>query len=850
MIIEKKSILELPAEQLTPGMRQYQYSKSNHPDCLVMMRMGDFYEMFYEDAIIAAKELEITLTARGKGEKRAPLAGIPFHALDNYLARLIKKGYKVAIVEQLENPKEAQGLVKRGVTRIVTPGTVIESSMLNEKENNYIMALTVKGEEFAVAFCDLSTGEFFTNKLESSTELLSEITRLSPAECVLPESLKVNQELINQIKSKECCVNSLEDHYFKTEKAREVLLNHFHLKSLDSLSLEDKPLNLAVSGALLKYLLDTQKNNLSHLQKISLQSSRNRMLLDSSTLRNLELIRNIKDGTLRGTLLLVLDKTVTAMGSRLLKKWLQEPLLNIEAINKRLGALSELNKSVIRREEIINLLEKVYDLERLISRVNYGNANPRDLLSLRNSLQQVPAIKEKLVDLGKGREIGVKIERDSDGKTDLGILDEIKNISGMQDIAGLIDKAIKEDAPITIREGNMIKNGFNEELDQLKDIKKNSKKFLQELESREKEKTGIPTLKIGFTRVFGYFIEVTRKNLHLVPSSYIRKQTTANSERYITEELKIEEEKILGAEEKIFELEYNLFQELIKKIAEKTAEIQEAALRLAVLDVLCSLAKVAMENNYVQPQFVEDRVIQLRACRHPVVEKLEERFISNDMAINSREMMIITGANMSGKSTLQRQVALIVLMAQIGSYVPAEEAVLGIVDRIFTRVGAQDDLASGQSTFMVEMNETAAILNNATENSLIILDEIGRGTSTFDGVSIAWSVAEHIYNKIKAKTLFSTHYHVMNKLAERFERIENYYLATREVKGEVVFLYKLLKGGADQSFGIHVAKLAGMPLEVVERAKEIQSILEKDDEMMHKIKAKKLQEQMSLEGFS
>ncbi|HLC88937.1 MAG TPA: DNA mismatch repair protein MutS, partial [Candidatus Nanoarchaeia archaeon] len=495
----------------------------------------------------------------------------------------------------------------------------------------------------------------------------------------------------------------------------------------------------------------------------------------------------------------------------------------------RLEAIKELNRSIINREEIIALLENVYDLERLISRVNYGNANPRDLLALRNSLQQIPALKEKL--------------------TEVGILSEIKNISGMEDVVGLIDKAIKEDAPITIREGNMFKNGFNEELDQLKDIKKNSKKFLQELESREKEKTGISTLKIGFTRVFGYFIEVTRKNLSLVPSSYIRKQTTANSERYITEELKVEEEKILGAEEKIFELEYNLFQELIKKIAEKTAEIQEAALRLAVLDVLCSLAKVAMENNYIRPQFVEERVIQLRGCRHPVVERLEERFISNDIIINSREMMIITGANMSGKSTLQRQVALIVLMAQIGSYVPAKEAVLGTVDRIFTRVGAQDDLVSGQSTFMVEMNETAAILNSATESSLIILDEIGRGTSTFDGVSIAWSVAEHIYNKIKAKTLFSTHYHVMNKLAEKFERIKNYYLATREVKGEVVFLYKLLEGGADQSFGIHVAKLAGLPAEVVERAKEIQSILEKDDEMMRKIKAKKLNEQLSLDEF-
>jgi DNA mismatch repair protein MutS len=825
-----KSILDVEEHNLTPGMRQYRDIKKTNPDCLIMLRMGDFYEMFYEDAVTAARELEITLTARGQGEKRAPLAGVPYHALETYLGKLVKKGHKVAIVEQLEDPKKAKGLVKRGLVRIVTPGTLIDSSMLEETENNYIMALTSFGDEFAVAFCDMSTGEFSTTKLDSLSMLISEIVRLNPSECVIPESLKVNAELVSQIKDHGCYLNSLEDYYFKAEKAREVLLAHFNLSSLDSFGLEDKKLNLAVSGALLKYLIDTQKNSLSHLKKISV-SSRDKMVLDSSTLRNLELIKNIKDGSNRGTLLSVLDKTITAMGSRLIKKWIKEPLLNKKVIENRLGAISTLNKSVIVREEIISLLNEVYDLERLISRVNYGNANPRDLLALKHSLLQIPFVKEKLTGL------------------DSELLSKIANISGMEDVANLIESAIKDDSPITIREGGMIKAEYNQELAELIDIKTNSKKYLQEIEEREKKKTGITTLRISYTRVFGYFIEVTKKNLHLVPETYIRKQTTANSERYITEELKLEEEKILGAQEKIAELEYNLFQDLIKKIAEQTSEIQEAGLKLSVLDVLCSLAKVAMVNNYCQPRFVEEKVIQLRNGRHPVVEILEDKFVPNDVVVEQGEMMIITGANMSGKSTLQRQVALIVLMAQIGSFVPADEAVLGITDRIFTRVGASDDLASGQSTFMVEMNETASILNNATENSLIILDEIGRGTSTFDGVSIAWSVAEHIYNQIKAKTLFSTHYHVMNKLEEKFAKIRNYYLAAKESRGEIVFLYKLMSGGTDQSFGVHVAKLAGLPYEVISRAEEIQQILEKDDEMVKRIKAKKLEDQRSLDGF-
>ena len=823
-----KSVLDMERDDLTPGMQQYQEAKRVHPDCLIMLRMGDFYEMFYQDAITASKELEITLTSRGKGDKRAPLAGVPYHALDTYLGRLIKKGYKVAIVEQLEDPKKAQGLVKRGVVRIVTPGTVIESTMLNDTENNYLLALTSQGDEFIFAICDLSTGEFFTAKAENSSGLLNEIARYTPTECIIPESLQVNTELVAQIKKAGCYLSPLEDYYFKTEKARELLLSHFNLASLDSFGLEEEKRHTAVCGALLKYLLDTQKNSLSHLKKISIRNTTHKMLLDSNTLRNLELIKNIKDATSRGTLLGVIDKTVTVMGSRLLKAWIKEPLLLASSIEQRLQAVAELYQQVIPREEIRELLSKVQDMERLISRINYGNATPRDVLALKNSLQQIPLIQRK---------VPASVSE---------MLHTIISLSPLGEVTALIDAAIREDAPLTLREGGIIKPSFNLELVELYHIRKNSTQYLQELEEKERQKTGIATLRINYTRVFGYFIEVTRKNIDAVPNYYIRKQTTANSERYITEDLKREEEKIIGAEEKIQELEYQLFQEIIKGIITKTMEIQDAATKLAVLDVLCSLAKVAQENHYVRPQLIPQNSIQIRNGRHPVVEQIESSFVPNDINLNPGEMMIITGPNMSGKSTVMRQVALIVLLAQMGSFVPADEAVLGIVDRIFTRVGAYDDLSSGQSTFMVEMSETASLLNNATEKSLIVLDEIGRGTSTFDGVSIAWSVAEHLCNTIKARTMFSTHYHVMNKLAEKFTKIKNYNIAVKEVRGQVIFLHKLVEGGTDESYGIHVAEMAGLPIEVVRRAREIQEILQKDDEMMRRIKAKKLEEQKSL----
>ncbi|MFH1275925.1 MAG: DNA mismatch repair protein MutS [Candidatus Woesearchaeota archaeon] len=849
------SILDVPEHNLTPGMKQYRDIKKQNQDCLVMLRMGDFYEMFYEDAITASKALEITLTARGQGDKRAPLAGIPFHALETYLPKLVKKGFKVAIVEQLEDPKKAKGLVKRGLVRIVTPGTVIESSMLNETENNYVMALTSFGQTinhqtkecFSIAFCDLSTGEFFTKSLDNETDLFNEISRFKPAECILPFSLQVNLDLISKIKSQECFINPLEDYYFKTDKAKETLLQHF--QNVNCFGLEER--NISVSGALMKYLLDTQKNSLSHLKKINL-ASQNKMIIDSTTLKNLELTHNIRDQSSRGTLLSVLDQTCTPMGARLLKKWLKEPLLKRNVIEARLNSLEQLNVQIIVREELIDLLKKVYDLERLITRINYGNANPKDLLALRDSLEQLPLLKEKLNDITTSNQLKsneANSNQANSNQATLGLLKQLSQISDLNETTLLLKNTIKDESPITIREGNIIKRNYNLELDQLQDIKRNSRKYLQELEEKEKVKTGITTLRLGFTRVFGYFIEITKKNIHLVPENYIRKQTTANSERYITEELKIEEEKILGAEEKINNLEYELFQDILRQVSAKTDEIQDAARKIAVLDVLTSLAKVAMDNNYVKPEFVDENIVQIQNGRHPVIEKIAERYITNDIFINNGEIMIITGSNMSGKSTVMRQTALITLMAQIGSFVPADKAILGITDRIFTRVGASDDLSSGQSTFMVEMQETASILHNATEKSLIILDEIGRGTSTFDGVSIAWSVAEHIYNKIKAKTMFATHYHVLNKLADKFDNIKNYNLAVKESKGEVIMLHKLISGASDQSHGVHVAKIAGMPLEVIERAKEIQLVLEKDDEMVRRIKAKKLEEQHSLNEF-
>ncbi len=825
-----ESILAIDPDNLTPGMKQYLEVKQSHPDCLVMLRMGDFYEMFYQDAETAAKELEITLTARGKGEKRAPLAGVPYHALDSYLAKLVKKGYKVAIVEQLEDPRLAKGLVKRGVVRIVTPGTVIEPSMLEEQESNYclalISALTLSGEEYAYACCELSTGEFFTSNVAGKEAMLSELARIAPKEVIIPESLKVNQELLTLFRERGYFINTLEEHYFREEKAAPILRQQFtHLQGLESFSR-----NIAVSGALLHYLQHTQKNALPHITSVSFRS-REHLLLDAVTLRNLELLKNMRDGSSRGTLLSVLDKTLTPMGSRLIRRWLKEPLFQEEKIQQRLDAVEELHRNFLLREEIREILKNISDLERLIGRVNYGNATPKDLLALRHSLLQSPALSEKM------------------GGCRSALLQQLSALPQFDGLAVQLD-AVADDAPAIIREGSIFKNNYSAELDELRDIRKNSRLCLQQLEEREKKRTGISTLKVGYTNVFGYFLEVSRKNIPLVPADYIRKQTTANTERYVTEELKVQEEKILTAEEKSIAMEEQLFRELLQSAAEKTREIQETAQKVAALDVLCSFAAAASEYNYCKPLLVPQKLIELKRARHPVIERMQETFIPNDIFLQEGEMMLITGPNMSGKSSIMRQAALIVLMAQLGSFVPAEKATLGTVDRIFTRVGASDDISGGQSTFMVEMVETASILHQATKDSLIILDEIGRGTSTFDGVSLAWSVAEHIHNTIAARTMFSTHYHVLNKLAAKFPRMKNYNLAVREDAGMVLFLYTLQEGGTDQSYGIHVAGLAGLPSPVVQRAREIQRLLEEDDEMVRKLKAKALPgEQRTLGGW-
>ncbi len=818
------SILDIPLHQLTPGMRQYQDAKKQNPDCIIFLRMGDFYEMFYEDAVTVSRELEITLTSRGKGEKKAPLAGIPYHALDNYLGRLVKKGFKVAIIEQLEDPKQAKGLVKRGLVRIVTPGTMMESSVLEEGSNNYVGALTQFNDDFKLALCDLTTGEFFTLSATGEENAIHEIKRYNPAEFLIPESLGVNINLINEIK--DCSfVNFISDSNFKQDNSLSFLKEYF---KIDSFGLPNE--NIGVVGGLFRYLVDTQKTSLTHIKRISLRGG-GHLILDSVTLKNLELLRSLNNNKRKGSLLDVIDQTTTAMGSRLIQKWLKLPLTDLAKINYRLDGVDELKHALILREEVKDLLKDVQDIERLIAKVNFGNAMPKDLLSLRNSLKLIAELPGKL------------------NNCSTEILQKVSKLPDLSKEIKIIDDSIKEEPANHLREGGIIKSEFNEELNELHNITKNSKSFIKDLEQKERQKTGISSLRIGYNRVFGYYLEITKKNLSLVPEHYIRKQTLANAERFLTSELKEAEEKILTAQEKINKLEYKIYQDIVDKLKTKTSEIQQTSMITATLDVLNSFASIAAEKNYCRPEFCDESIINIEQGRHPVLEKIMGSFIPNDVLMQQGEMMIITGPNTSGKSTVMRQTALIFVMAQMGCFVPAVSCKIGITDRIFTRVGASDDLTSGNSTFMVEMLETASILNNATSRSLLILDEIGRGTSTFDGVSIAWSVVEHIYQNIKARCMFSTHYHVMNKLGEKFSKITNYNLLVKEQHGELVFLRKLVPGGTDQSHGIYVAKLAGIPNSVVERAKEIQQILEKDDEMVRRMKAKKLQEQKSLEEY-
>ena len=794
-------------ENLTPAMRQFAELKKEYGDCIIMFRMGDFYEMFYEDAEIAARELEITLTSRGKGEKKAPLAGIPHHALDPYLIRFVKKGYKVAICEQLEDPKKAKGLVKRGIVRIVTPGTLYEQ---DSKSNSYILSLFAYGDKYYSAICDLSTGEFF----------VSEGIDFGIAdECLIPESLFVNKELIEQLKSRGLFISKLEDKYFSFEVSYKILIDHFNLLSLEGFGLYRDDMRIRAAGALMYYLKDMQMNSVSHIKKISLRENHEYMVLDSVSLRNLEIFENLRDGSLRGSLVSVLDKTQTAMGSRLLRRWLSEPLYNVEEINYRLSKVEYLTKNLMLRENLKKILKGIADIERLIARSNLNKINARDLLALKNSLLRIKQI--QLDDFG-----------------------ELSKFEGFDDLIIILENAIREDASAMLKDGGMIKWNFDPMLKDLHEIRTNSKHYLSSLEAKEREKSGIRNLRIGYNKVFGYYFEVSAGNLSAVPDYFIRKQTLANCERYITQELKEEEEKILTAQEKIGELEYDLFLKVLDEVKIYTEKIQEVALKVAQIDVLCSFAQVSEENNYVKPLVDDSNVLQIFEGRHPVVE-LNEDFIPNDTLFNEFEIMIITGPNFAGKSCYMKQVALIAIMAQVGCFVPAKDARIGVVDRVFTRIGAYDDLISGQSTFMVEMNETANILNNATSRSLILLDEIGRGTSTYDGVSIAWAVVEHIYNHVKAKTLFATHYHVLNKLSATFSKIKNYNIAVKETGDEIIFLRKLLEGGTDKSFGLYVAKLAGLPESVINRAREVQSELE-DKDKLDRINAKKLEEQKRL----
>ena len=798
--------------QVTPMMQQYLETKEQYKDCILFYRLGDFYEMFFDDAILVSRELEITLTGKSCGlEERAPMCGVPYHAADSYLNKLVKKGYKVAICEQVEDPKAAKGLVKREVVRIVTPGTNISSMALEETKNNYLMTIVYVSDCYGVAVADISTGDFFMTEISDVKVIFDEINKFCPSEIICNNAFYMSGADIDDLKGRlGISVSALDSWYFDDELCKKALKEQFKVMSLDGLGIADYDAGIIAAGSLMQYLFETQKTSLSHLTRIIPYSTGKYMVLDTSTRRNLELLETLREKQKRGSLLWVLDKTKTAMGGRMLRTFIEQPLIERAEIIRRQDCIAELNSQVITREEIREYLNPIYDLERLISRISYKSANPRDLIAFCGSLEMLPHIKYLLENFN----------------TDL--LKEInEEIDSLEDVYSLIKNSINEEPPITVKEGGIIKEGYNEEIDRLRSAKSDGKNWLAELEASEREKTGIKNLKIKFNRVFGYYFEVTNSFKDLVPDYFIRKQTLANAERYTTPELKDLEDVILGAEDKLFSLEYDLFSEIRDTIAGEVIRIQNTAKAIAKIDVFTSLANVAEHNNYVRPKINEKGVIDIKDGRHPVVEKMipNDMFIANDTLLDnsSNRINIITGPNMAGKSTYMRQTALIVLMAQIGSFVPASSANIGICDRIFTRVGASDDLASGQSTFMVEMTEVANILRNATANSLLILDEIGRGTSTFDGLSIAWAVVEHISNPklLGAKTLFATHYHELTELEGKLNSVNNYCIAVKEQGDNIVFLRKIIKGGADKSYGIQVAKLAGVPDSVIERAKEI-----------------------------
>ena len=830
--------------EYSPLMQQYFSIKEEHKDSILFFRVGDFYEMFFDDAILASRELEITLTGKECGqEERAPMCGVPYHAVDTYVSRLIEKGYKVAICEQLEDPKTTKGMVKRDVIRIVTPGTVIESNMLDEKKNNYIMSILKKGIYFGIAICDISTGDFFATQIAENNNfstLLDEIAKYSPAEIVVNSFLYSSLEEITAIRKR---FNS----YIDNSPDENFVPNNEELLSSYNIECENKPLDslegfeLAAGAitSLLQYLTSTQKIKLEHINHINIYNLQKYMSLDITARRNLELLERQYDKGKKGTLLWVLDKTSTSMGGRLIRRWISEPLMDRVNINSRLEAVQDLKDNTILREELQKALKKVYDIERLVGKISYGNSNGREMNSLKASLEQIPEIKELL----KQSQAPLIIALNN-------------NLDDCHDLAKLINDAIVDDPPITIKDGGVIKEGYNSLVDEYKKASTEGKTWLLELEQREKERTGIKNLKIGFNKVFGYYLEVTKSNLGYVPDYYIRKQTLTNGERYITEELNELESKILTAEEKLVGLEYELFLQIRDELARNIQRLQKTASVIATLDVIASLATVADDMNYVRPIVDNEGEIDIKEGRHPVIEKMIDSgsFVANDTYLNGEadRLSIITGPNMAGKSTYMRQVALITLMAQIGSFVPASYAKIGIVDKIFTRVGASDDLSMGQSTFMVEMMEVANILREATKNSLIILDEIGRGTSTYDGLSIAWAVVEHITNKEKcgAKTLFATHYHELTELENTVEGVKNYSIAVKEKGEDIIFLRKIVKGGTDESYGIHVAKLAGVPQTVVKRSNEILRSLEKKNMLTGQKKENKKQPEGQLDFYN
>ena len=808
--------------EFSPAMQVYLDNKEQYKDCILFYRLGDFYEMFFDDAITASRELELTLTGKDCGqEERAPMCGVPYHAAETYIARLIEKGYKVAICEQLEDPKTAKGIVKRGVIRVVTPGTVMETNLLDEKKNNYIMSIYKNGIYYGVAVCDLTTGDFRTTQIKEQNNfatLMDEISRYSPAEIIINRMLLASTEEMDKIKERfSVYISILDENHFDVDyedfELKYDIVNEDEQKVKN---LKEQILCVAASNGLFRYLQDTQKNDLKYIHKIKLYNTTHYMSLDTSARRNLEITEKLRDKSKKGTLLWVLDKTSTSMGGRLLRRWLNDPLIDVEKINERLEAVKELKEDIMLRGEIVDSLKKVYDIERLAGKISYGSANGRDLVSLKNSSKQLPDVKANL----------------SEAKSKL-LVQLYENLDVLEDIYQIIENSIVDDPPIGIKEGDLIKKGYDEEIDHLKDATTNGKNWILKIEAEEKEKTGIKGLKIGFNKVFGYFIEVTKANLHLVPDTYIRKQTLTNCERFVTDELKRVENEILGAEERVVNLEYNAFCDIRGKIEEQISRVQQTANIISILDVLCSFATVADDMNYVMPIVDHSGTIDIKNGRHPVIEKIlpTGSFVENDTYLDKGDnrLAIITGPNMAGKSTYMRQVALITLMAQCGSFVPASYAKIGVVDKIFTRVGASDDLSMGQSTFMVEMMEVASILKEATENSLVILDEIGRGTSTYDGLSIAWAVAEYISDKEKcgAKTLFATHYHELISLEEKLDGVKNYSIAVKEKGEDVIFLRKIVPGGTDESYGVHVAKLAGVPQVVTKRANEILRSLER-----------------------